>query len=250
MRRTLKNKVILVTGGGVRVGKAISLGLGKAGARVAIHCNASDEGARQAAAELRALGAEASVYRADLTRADQIEPLVAAVEKDFGRVDALVNNAAIFLNHSFLETPLSALDDQWALNARAPFLVAQACARRMWAQGQGDIINIVDIGGLYIPWRQYSAYGMTKAALGSLTSALALELAPKIRVNAVAPGTVLAGEDWDQAEKDRMAQKVPAKRLGSPEDVVESVMFLLEGPEYMTGQVLTVDGGSRLSATR
>jgi pteridine reductase len=250
MRRPLKNRVVLVTGGGVRVGKALSLGLAAAGAKVAVHCHGSQEGAREVVRQVQEAGGQAQMYRADLSDASQIDPLVAQVEKDFGTVDALVNNAAIFLAHPFVETPLESLDRQWALNTRAPFLVAQACARRMLKQGHGDVVNIVDIGGLYVPWKNYSAYCMTKAALGALTSCLALELAPTIRVNAVAPGIVLGPVGWDPEKADRLARTVPAQRQGSPEDVLDSVLFLLEGPEYMTGQVLTVDGGSRLSASR
>jgi pteridine reductase len=250
MERSLENKVVLVTGAGIRVGRAIAEGLGAAGADVALHCHHSQEGAREVQKALQAQGLRAEVFPADLGDAAQIEPMVERVEKTLGPLSAVVNNAAIFQKERFVDTPLQMLDDQWRLNARAPFLVAQACARRMLERGQGDIVNIIDVGGAFRPWRGYSAYGMTKAALKSLTECLAIELAPTIRVNAVAPGTVLVPEGYDEAARANLAARTPAKRLGSPQDVFEAVLFLLTGPRYMTGQMLTVDGGGHLSSTR
>jgi pteridine reductase len=246
IERPLEGKVVLVTGGGVRLGRAIAEGLARAGADVAVHFHGSAEGADQVVRAARADGNRAAAFQADLTDAARIEPLVERVEEGLGPIAALVNSAAIFERHAFTETPLASLDGQWALNARAPFLLAQAVARRMVPRGGGDIVNVVDVGGARMPWRRYAAYCMTKAALASLTECLALELAPAIRVNGVAPGTVLPPEDLTPEVREGLRRNIPQQRFGSPLDVVEAVLFLLTGPRFITGQLLAVDGGRTL----
>lgn len=245
IQRLLEGRVVLVTGGGTRVGRGIAEGLGRAGARVAVHFHGSSEGARAAVETIRADGNLAEAFQADLTQAEAIEPLISAVEASLGPIRALINNAARFDRAPFLETPLEVLDQSWALNARAPFLVAQAVARRMRAREEatGDIVNILDVGGALMPWRSFSAYGMAKSALAHLTEVLALELAPGIRVNGIAPGTVLPPVDYAPEVLERLRTRVPQQRFGSVEDVVESVRFLLMGPRFITGQILAVDGG-------
>lgn len=237
---------MLVTGGGVRLGRAIAEGLARAGADVAVHFHGSAAGADEVVQAARADGNRAVAFQADLTDAAQLEPLVERVEADLGPIAALVNSAALFERHAFTETPLASLDRQWALNARAPFLLAQAVARRMVSRGGGDIVNVVDIGGALMPWRRYAAYCMTKAALASLTECLALELAPAIRVNGVAPGTVLPPEHLTPEVLEALRRNIPQQRFGSAGDVVEAVLFLLAGPRFITGQILTVDGGRTL----
>lgn len=246
MERPLTGKVVLVTGGGVRVGRAIAEGLAAAGARVAVHHHRSGEGARSAMAAIRAAGGQAEPFGADLTDAAQIGPLVDAVEAALGPVDALVNSAALFERAGFLDTSIDSLDRQWALNARAPFLLTQAVARRMVGRGGGDVVNVLDIGGVRVPWRHYSAYCMSKAALAMLTQCLAIELAPAIRVNGVLPGTVLPPESMTAEERERLRASIPQKTFGSPEDVAEAVRFFLTGPRFITGQLLAVDGGRAL----
>jgi NAD(P)-dependent dehydrogenase (short-subunit alcohol dehydrogenase family) len=241
-------KVVLVTGAGVRVGRAIALQLGRAGAHVGVHCFKSQKDAEATAAEIRSSGGRAAVFRADLSDAAAVEPLVAKVEQELGPIAALVNSAALYERASFVETSLESLDRQWTVNARGPFLLAQAVVRRMQARGAGDVVNVLDIGGVAIPWRQYSAYCMSKAAMASLTQCLALELAPAIRVNAVAPGTVLPPESMSKAELDVLRARIPQQRFGSPEDVAQAVLFLLAGPSFITGQVLAVDGGRSLGS--
>lgn len=246
--RPLSGRVALVTGAGQRLGRAIAEGLGALGADVAVHFHASKDGAQAAAERIRVDGNRAQLFQADLSRADASEPLVAQVEAALGPVSVLVNSAALYERHDFADTPPAALDRQWALNARAPFLLTQAVARRLTARGAtGDVVNVLDIGGAFNVWRHYSAYTMTKAALTSLTKSLALELAPAIRVNGVAPGTVLPPEGLPEATREALRAKIPAGDFGAPADVVAAVQFLLAGPRFVTGQIVAVDGGRSLA---
>lgn len=248
MERPLEGKLVLVTGAGVRLGRAIAEGLARAGADVALHFHRSAAGAEAAVAIIRAEGGRAERFQADLTQGSEIDPLVARVEEELGPIAALINSAALFHRAPFLETSKEILDTQWALNARAPYLLAQAVARRMLPRGGGDVVNLLDIGGAIVPWRAYSAYCMSKAALAVLTRCLALELAPQIRVNAVAPGTVLPPEETPPVALQELQSKIPQRRFGSPEDVVRSVLFLLAGPSFITGQILVVDGGRSIAS--
>ena len=243
----LDNRVVLVTGGAVRVGRSLSEAVGAAGARVAVHYCHSEAGANETVQGLRGRGLVAQAFHADLTQRSDIDALVSAVEKALGPVDGLVNSAAAFERKPFLETEDGLLDGQWALNARAPYLLSRQVARGMLARGRGDIVNILDVGGALRPWRGYSAYCMTKAALTALTQCLAIELAPAVRVNGVAPGTVLPPESMDEATVERLRQKIPLQRLGAPEDIASAVVYLLTGNSYITGQVLAVDGGRSLT---
>ena len=155
----------------------------------------------------------------------------------------LVNSAAGFTRAPFLDTNAAMLDAEWRLNARAPFLLTREVARGMVERRQGVVVNVLDIGGGLVPWRSYSAYCMTKAAMNMLTQVLALELAPHIRVNGVAPGTVLPPESLEAEERERLRAGIPLERFGTAEDVAQTVRFLVSGPDFITGQVIAVDGG-------
>ena len=246
MERSLEGKVVLVTGAGVRVGRAIALGLGRAGATVAAHFHSSQEGVDALLQELRVDGNTAQKFRADLAQPSESARLVEEVERTLGPIDVLVNSAALFERHDFVDTPLESLERQWAVNARAPYLLTQAAAKGMLARGRGDVVNVVDIGGVFASWAHYTAYCMTKAALGSLTKGLALELAPAVRVNAVAPGTVQPPETMDAQTLETLRSRIPQARFGTPEDIMETVRFLLTGPSFITGQIIAVDGGRSL----
>lgn len=246
MSRPLEGKVALVTGAGVRVGRAIAEGLGHAGAHVAAHYHRSEGGVQEVVAAVRADGNSAEAFRADLSNPAEATSLVERVEAALGPIDILVNSAGVFERADFVDTSADLLEWQWAVNARGPYLVTQAAARRMLQRGKGDVVNIVDIGGVFAPWSHYSAYCMSKAALGMLTRCLALELAPSIRVNAVAPGTVLPPESMDAQTLETLRSRIPQERFGSAEDIVRTVLFLLTGPTFITGQILAVDGGRSL----
>ncbi len=237
--------VALVTGGAVRIGRAICLGLAESGFDIAVHCHRSTRAATELVKQLGRQGVRASAFSKDLS-ADDAGELVGAVEAEFGRVTLLVNSAAAFIREPFPETKLHTLDSQWALNARAPFLLSQALARASRHRTDAHIINVLDVGGAFNVWRNYSAYCMTKAALKALTECLALELAPQVRVNAVAPGTVLPPTHLSEAALETLRARIPQRRFGSPFDVAAAVRFLADGPRFVTGHTLVVDGGRRL----
>jgi len=246
MDRGLEGRVALVTGGGTRLGRAIAEGLGALGADVAVHHHGNAEGAQAACEVIRALGPRAQGFQADLTDPEAPAALVAAVEAALGPVDVLINSAARFDRMDFLHTPPAILEANWGLTVRAPYLLSQAVAPGMLARGQGDIVNVLDVAGALMPWKGYSAHGITKAALAHLTEVLALELAPAIRVNGVAPGTVMPPEGLSSEVLGRLRSRIPLQRFGSPGDIVETVAFLLTGPRFLTGQIIAVEGGRRL----
>ncbi|MFN2400566.1 MAG: SDR family oxidoreductase [Gemmatimonadaceae bacterium] len=231
--------VALVTGAGIRVGRSIALALAGRGMRVAVHYNSSLEGARTTVSQIERNGGEAWAIRSDLSRSEAPAGLVEDVAMHFGSLDVLVNSAAIML-----ETPgqvsTEAWDQMFAINLRAPFFCAQAAASVMASRG-GVIVNIADLAGLET-WPTYVPFGITKAGVIQMTRALARTLGPAIRVNAVAPGAVLLPEKTSAADAERLVRGTPLKRLGSPEDVAQAVIFLLEA-DYVTGETLIVDGG-------
>jgi pteridine reductase len=247
--RPLSGKVALVTGGGQRLGKEIAIGLSRLGADVAVHFHGSRAGAAETVEAIRVDGNRAVAFGADLTDAETIAPMVKAIEAELGPIDVLINSAAIYLRADFLQTSLLMLERQWALNTRAPYLLTQAVATGMKARGQGDVVNVLDVGGALNAWRHYSAYCMTKAALASLTACLSLELAPQIRVNGVAPGTVLPPIDLSPEALEQLKGRVPQQRFGSPKDIVDTIGFLVSGPRFITGQIIAVDGGRSQSSS-
>ncbi len=237
-------KVALVTGSARRLGSAIARGLARAGASIAVHHNSSPETARSVARELGQLGARTEVFQADLTDAEQLFALFSAIDGAFGRLDILVNSAARFEHKPVLEITPEDWDGTLNLNLRAPFFCSQSAARIMQRVGGGLIINIADIGS-FQPWPGYAHHCASKAGLVMLTRVLARALAPAIRVNAVAPGPVLPPDDLTTEQRRRLADLTALGRLGSPEDVVRAVLFLVES-DYVTGETIVVDGGKLL----
>lgn len=240
--KKLTGHVALVTGGAVRVGRAIALGLAREGADVAIGYHRSAAAARRTVDELRALGVRAILLRGDLGRPTEARRLVARTVDRLGRLDLLVNNAAIFPRTPFASTTPAQFDRVIAVNLRAPFLCTQAATRSMAKRG-GRIINIADVAAVRA-WPGYIPYAISKAGLLLLTKALAVALAPTIQVNAVAPGIVLPPEGFPRATARRLAAQIPMRRHGEPEDVAAAVCFFATCPEFVTGQVLFVDGGA------
>ena len=250
----IRGRVALVTGAGRRVGRAIALGLARRGAHVAIHYHSSVVGANELTAAIQAAGGEARTFVADLSVADAATKLVNDVADSFGRLNVLINSAAVMERTPVGEVTAAAWDRMFAINLRAPFFAAQAAAARMGggptaegAQGEqasGAIVNISDLAGLET-WPAYVPHGITKAGIIQMTRSLAHALAPRIRVNAVAPGAVLLPEHWSASDAEHLVGTTPLHRLGSPDDVVGAVNYLLDA-DYVTGTTIVVDGGRRV----
>lgn len=236
----LDGRIALVTGAGRRIGRAIATALGARRMRVAVHYNSSADGARETAAEIERVGGAAALFQADLTSPDGPAQLVAAVAESMGGVDVLVNSAAIMQRTPLDSVTTSDWDTTFALNARAPFFVSLA-ARPHLAQRGGAIVNIADLAALET-WPAYIPHGLSKSVVVQMTRSFAHALAPAIRVNAVAPGVVMLPDGWDEAAGERLRRTTPLARLGSANDVVGAVIYLLEA-DYVTGQTLVVDGG-------
>ena len=235
----LDGRVALVTGAGRRIGRAIAEALGGRGMHVAVHYHGSERGAEETAQAIAAAGSEPQLFRADLGAAGAAPALVNEVARTMGRLDVLVNSAAVMLRTPIGEVKEADWDAMFALNLRAPFFAAQAAAPHMAAGGA--IVNIADLAA-FETWPAYVPHGISKAGVVQMTRALARVLAPRIRVNAVAPGAVLLPEEWDESAAERLARTTPLDRLGEPRDVVGAVLYLLDA-DYVTGQTLIVDGG-------
>ncbi|MFQ5611798.1 MAG: SDR family NAD(P)-dependent oxidoreductase [Anaerolineae bacterium] len=241
-------KTALVTGGAQRVGKAISLALARAGANVVVNYHRSAEAAQATAAEARALGVEALAVQADVAELESVQALVARAEARFGGVDVLVNNASLFQKTPFPTDDLTAWQRVTGVLIHGAFYCANAVAPGMLARGDGAIVNIADVAA-WQPWPNFAAHCVGKAALLALTRQLALELAPAVRANAVAPGLVLPPPNLGAKQIQRLARRTLFDRWGTPEDVAQAALFLVQA-DYITGEVITVDGGGRLGGGR
>ena len=236
----LNGRVVLVTGAGRRVGRAIALALGAEGMPVVVHYNGSRDGAEETARLIVESGGDAIVEQADLARVDEAYALVDRAVAWRGTLGALVNSAAIMLRTPIPDTTQDDWDRMFALNVRAPYFLSQRAAPSL-AASRGAIVNIADLAA-FESWPAYVPHGMTKAAVVQMTRAMAQALAPDVRVNAVAPGVVLLPEGWSDEGARHLQETTPLRRLGAPEDVAQAVVYLL-GAEYVTGEVVRVDGG-------
>lgn len=239
----LAGRVALVTGAGQRVGRALAVALGKERMQVAVHYNSSADGARATQEMIEAAGGKATIFQSDLTSPREPAELVRKVAAAFGSLAVVVNSAAV-MERTLIGTVTSQVwDDIFALNLRAPFLVSQAAAPLMKSDG-GAIVNIADLAA-FENWPAYVPHSISKAGVVKMTSSLARALAPEIRVNAIAPGAVLLPSSWNAEAGDRLASTTPLRRLGTPDDVVEAMLYLL-GSDYVTGETLIVDGGRHI----
>lgn len=230
----------LVSGAGRRVGRAIALALGRRGMHVAVHYNGSEDGARETATTIVDAGGQASLVRADLSVAGGPESMVRDAVDSLGGLDLLVNSAAVMRRTPIGEVTVEEWDAMFALNLRAPFFAAQAAAPALRAS-KGSIVNIADLAA-FESWPAYVPHGISKAGVVQMTRALARALAPDVRVNAIAPGAVMLPDEWTEADARRMTETTPLRRLGSPEDVAQAVLYLHDAG-YVTGETLIVDGG-------
>lgn len=239
----LQGKVVLVTGAARRVGRVVALAFAAKGARLAVHYNTSVAEARRVAAAVKSLsGADAEVFRANLLDPAAPEKLADAVARRFGGLDVLVNSASAYDRTPLASASVEDWDRHMAVNARAPFFLARACAPHMRRGGDGLVINLADWSA-HRPYADYGPYCASKAALLCANKVLAKALAPDIRVNAILPGPVLAPDGMSEGEKRKMADATPLKRLGTPEAVARACLFLAESADYSTGAELAVDGG-------
>jgi pteridine reductase len=234
-------QVALVTGGARRLGRAFALGLGSRGMRIAVHHAHSPSEAQSVVGELLDDGIDAAVFEADLRDASAASELPGRVIAHFGRLDVLVNSAAVMQRQSVADTSIAEWDDIINLNLRAPFFLAQQAAPHLAATG-GCIVNIADLAGLE-PWRNYPVHSVSKAGLIMLTKVLAAALAPAVRVNGIAPGTVMIPDATTKAERDFLTETTPLQRLGTPQDAVNALLYLVAEAPFVTGEVLVVDGG-------
>jgi NAD(P)-dependent dehydrogenase (short-subunit alcohol dehydrogenase family) len=241
-KEPLHGHVALVTGAAKRIGRAVALRLAGEGADVIIHYNRSQSEAANAVREIEKLGRKSIALHADLCNVAEIERLFQQTAEHFGRLDILVNSAANFLQWPLEDISEKLWDTALDTNLKAPFFCAQA-AVPLLKQAHGVIINFADIGGI-LPWPGYIPHCASKAGVIMLTKCLAKALAPEVRVNAIAPGTITMSDDPSEWETD-FIRRAPLHRTGTPEDVADAVSFLIHS-NFLTGQTLILDGGRTL----
>jgi NAD(P)-dependent dehydrogenase (short-subunit alcohol dehydrogenase family) len=228
--------IVLVTGAAKRIGRAIALRLHQSGYRVAIHYGTSEKEARATAEEC----GSAPVFQADLEKVDDIRRMFREVEERLGRLYGLVNNAARFRRRDAFEITEADWDFIHDINLKATFFCCQQGALLMKKSGNGRIVNLSSLGGIR-PWDMYAHYCASKAGVIMLTRALAKAFAPEITVNSVAPGVILASDQDPRAQE--LIAATPAKRSGTPEEIADAVLYFLNASNFVTGQVLAIDGG-------
>jgi NAD(P)-dependent dehydrogenase (short-subunit alcohol dehydrogenase family) len=240
----IRDSVVLITGAAMRVGREIALTLAQAGAHIAFSYYLEEEPWRQTQKEIEGFGVKSLAVQTEIRAAVQAKRLVETTVKKFGRVDVLINSASVWLKAPFLEIT----EEQWDLaldvNLKGPFLVSQAVAPTMLEQKKGLILNITDLSAFQV-WPGNAHHAASKAGLVSLTKYMAVELSPNVRVNAIAPGTVLLPDNAAPEKVKWATDKSVLKRVGSPQDVARLVEFLITN-EFITGSVYFVDGGRSL----
>lgn len=242
----LNGKVALVTGAGRRLGRAIAIALADRGAILAIHYRNSHVEAEAVAVRIEQAGGRAKCFGADLNQVGEIERMTAEVIAAFGRIDVLINSAAVFVRKSFEEISEHDWDVNFDTNLKAPFFLSKFASASMRRSGAGKIINLGDWAGIR-PFKNYIPYSVSKAGLIGLTRALAKALAPEVQVNCIALGPVMPPDDYDAAAINRLRKAALTQRLGTPEDVARAVLFLCEGTDFATGSTLMLEGGRILN---
>lgn len=242
----LNNKICLVTGSAVRVGKAIALTLAGKGAKLIIHYKSHEDKAQETAEQIRKIGSEAMVLKADISQKEDWVRMRDLILKEWGKIDILVNNAAIFYRTPYLKISDNQWNDFMNINLKGVFHGCQIMGEAMLKNKSGKIINIADVSA-ESAWPNYIPYCISKAGVIALTRGLAKAFAPDITVNAVSPGTVMLAEEYDEDEEHFLIERTPLKRVGEPQDIANSVAFLIEGSDFITGAVINVDGGRSLT---
>ncbi len=239
-------RVALVTGGARRVGRAIALELARAGYDVAVHCRRSLDDARQTVARIESLGRRAALIQADLTDAGAPRLLVDQTVGQLGGLNVLVNNASLWEPTPLADLSRESWEAHLAANLTAPAMLAQQAWPHLRARPPGRVVNICDISADR-PWADYVAYCVSKGGLVTLTRALAKAMAPDVCVNGISPGVALLPDACDEETRRTALRRVPLKREGQVDDVAAAVRFLVEGGDYITGQIINVDGGRSIA---
>jgi NAD(P)-dependent dehydrogenase (short-subunit alcohol dehydrogenase family) len=241
--KKLTGRVALITGAAKRLGRTIALRLADEGADIAVHYGKSAAEAHELVGEMEKAGRRAAAFSAELTDVPAIAKLVNDAVTHFGRLDILVNGAANFLETKFGATTEATWDASLDTNLKAPFFCSQAAAPHLTQSGRGVIVNFADIGGL-LGWREFLPHSLSKAGIILMTRILAKELAPAVRVNAIAPGTITMPGDPPEWQQD-FTRLAPLRRTGRPDEIADAVMYLITA-EFMTGHTLVLDGGRTL----
>ena len=245
----LTDKVALITGSARRVGKALALGLARAGCGIVVHYGRSAEAAAQTVAEIKAEGVEAWSFSADLGDEAAVKRVIATTLDLAGRLDILVNSASIFPPEDFLTATSESWERNMMINLKTPFLLSQAFARQLPPERQGKIINLLDSDAMR-PKNHHFSYTISKVGLEGLTKAVAHALAGRnIQVNGIALGAILPNinlKDTDPAKFERLAERIPMRRTGDPQDVVKALIYLVKEADYVTGEIIRVNGGWHL----
>ena len=234
-------RTALITGGATRLGAEIASFLVEQGCAVLIHYHSSSEKALALRNHLRKKRSRVDIIQADLADPESFAQIAQFVEERFWRLDFLINNAARFERAALENIRPEAAEQMWKINTQASLFLTQAC-RSLLEGSHGSVVNIIDNCSGHRPWAYHSHYAASKAGTLAITRSLAAELAPEIRVNAVGPGAILCEEN-DPLLKTGLIQKIPMQRWGTPQEIAETVWFLLSGPRYITGELITVDGG-------
>lgn len=243
----LADKTALVTGSGVRLGKAISRALAEKGCQLLLHYNSSAEGSEEVRDYAESMGLKARTYQADLTDSDALQALIAFGAAEFGHLDILINNSAIYLSGKGLDTTPEILEKQFQLNLFAPVLLIREFAGQLPDGLSGKVVNISD-AKVFRHQPDHFAYRLTKAAVNEMTLMFALELAPRITVNAIAPGVMLPLAGREETDMQALAdRRIPLKRVGSPEIIADNVLHILS-QDFMTGTIIRVDGGEGINS--
>ncbi len=241
--QALTGKVVFITGGARRIGRATATALAEAGADIALTYRTSRDAAAEAVRDMEALGRRAMAIECDVRSEASVRAAVSAAAGNFGRIDFVVNNAAVFETASLESLSLNQWDAVFETNTRGPFLVVREALPHL-RTAHGRIVNIGSLGGIHA-WASHAHYCASKAALHMLTQTMAKAFAPEISVNCVAPGWIDADRDLKDTAA-RLAQKTPMHRNGTVQDVAQAVVFFATGPAFITGQILAVDGGLSL----
>jgi NAD(P)-dependent dehydrogenase (short-subunit alcohol dehydrogenase family) len=239
---SLEGKTVLITGAAKRIGRSLALAVARAGGDVVVHYGGSEQEAESLAVEIQALGRSARMIQADLSDPGQVASVVPRALES-GPLFAMVNNASIFEPLNWKDTTLESWNRHLMVNLTAPFLLSQSFANHLPAKEVGRIVNLLDWRAMR-PGVDHLPYTISKAALAALTRSLAQALAPQINVNGLALGAILPPSDGGAA--DRLVDSIPARRWARMEEVEQSLLFFLTGPEYVTGEILHIDGGRHL----